>query len=77
MSTSSGSDAAAAEEGSPACIGSSCQELDYATCALRFSPAGTTTQAVALSATLAAANVYTIYAYGCSDAVAAVLTKDN
>jgi len=68
---------AAAHEGSPACIRSSYQALDYATRALRFSPAGSTTQAVALSATLAAANVHTIYPYDRIDAVATVLTKEN
>jgi len=52
------------------------QELDGATYTLSFSPAGTTSQAAALSAVLAAGHVYTVYTYGRSGSAAAVLTTD-
>ena len=57
--------------------GSGYQEVDAATCAVGFSPAGTTTQAAMLTAELDAGHVYTIYVYGRNGSAAAVLTRDS
>ncbi len=56
--------------------GSGYQEVDGATYAVTFSPAGTTTQAATLTAELDASHVYTIYVYGRNGSAAAVLTRD-
>jgi hypothetical protein len=56
--------------------GSSYLDLDGAIYTLTFSPAGTTNQAATIIATLEAGRVYTIYTYGRSGSVAAVLTTD-
>jgi len=52
------------------------QVLDPATYTLAFDPAGTSTPATSIAATLEAGKIYTVYAYGASGAASAEITAD-